>query len=96
MGRATHPFGFYSSKRLVLWLKLPPSSSSLGSPLADGAPSGDAGVHLDGAQGRDTSLTLPPAEAGRKSPVAPSPGADVPAPRARGGAASLGDRLASH
>jgi hypothetical protein len=42
----------------VLWLELPPSLSSLGSPLADGAPSGDAGAHLDGAQGRDTEREL--------------------------------------
>jgi hypothetical protein len=53
-------------------------------------------IHPPSRRLSDTSPTLPPAEAGRKSPVAPSPGADVPAPRSRGGAASLGDRLASH
>jgi hypothetical protein len=41
-----------------------------------------------GAQGSNVSQTLPPAEAGRKSPAAPAPSTDAPAPRAGGGATS--------
>jgi hypothetical protein len=36
------------------------------------------------AQGSDTSQSLPSAEAGRKSPAAPAPSTDVPAPHAGG------------
>jgi hypothetical protein len=42
-----------------------------------------------GAQESSSSHTLPPAEARKKSPAAPTPVADVPAPHAGGGAASL-------
>jgi hypothetical protein len=41
-----------------------------------------------GAQESSASQTLPPAEARKKSPTAPTPVADAPAPRAGGGAAS--------
>jgi hypothetical protein len=41
-----------------------------------------------GAQGRDASQTPPLAEAGKKNPIAPSPNADVPTPKAGGGAPS--------
>jgi hypothetical protein len=54
-----------------------------------------------GAQGSNASQTLPPAEARKKSPAAPAPGADAPAPHAGGGATSpsgwtgqsLGDKV---
>jgi hypothetical protein len=38
-----------------------------------------------GAQESSSSQTLPPAEARKKSPVAPTPITDAPAPRAGGG-----------
>jgi hypothetical protein len=41
-----------------------------------------------GAQESSASQTLPPAEARKKSPAAPAPVADAPAPRADSGAAS--------
>jgi hypothetical protein len=41
-----------------------------------------------GAQESRSSQTLPPAETRKKSPAAPTPIADAPAPRAGGGAAS--------
>jgi hypothetical protein len=41
-----------------------------------------------GAQETSASYTLPPAEARKKSSVAPAPIADAPAPRACGGATS--------
>jgi hypothetical protein len=41
-----------------------------------------------GAQGSISSQTLSPAEARKKSPAAPAPVIDVPAPRAGGSAAS--------
>jgi hypothetical protein len=44
MGRATHPSGSCSSESSVLWLELPPSSSSsFGSPPAVRVPYGGAG-----------------------------------------------------
>jgi hypothetical protein len=76
----------------VLWLELLSSPLSSGSPptatLAAGTPSGGAGAPLAGAQESNSSLTLPPAEAWKKSPAAPTPVANAPAPRAGGGAAS--------
>jgi hypothetical protein len=42
-----------------------------------------------GAQGSNTSQTLPPTKAGRKGPTTPAPSADIPAPRAGSGATSL-------
>jgi hypothetical protein len=76
-----------------MWLELLSLLSLLsGSPLvatlAAGAPRGDAGDASSGAHNSDASQTLPPAEAGRKSSAALAPGADVPAPRAGGGATS--------
>jgi hypothetical protein len=44
-----------------------------------------------GAQESSSSQTLPPAEARKKSPAAPTPVIDAPAPRAGGGAASPND-----
>jgi hypothetical protein len=41
-----------------------------------------------GAQESSSSQTLHPAEARKKSPTAPTPVTDAPAPRADGGAAS--------
>jgi hypothetical protein len=41
-----------------------------------------------GAQGSNTSQTLPPSKVRKKSPIAPAPGADAPTPRAGGGATS--------
>jgi hypothetical protein len=41
-----------------------------------------------GAQESSSSQTLPPAEAMKKSPAAPTPIADAPAPRAGDGVAS--------
>jgi hypothetical protein len=41
-----------------------------------------------GAYESSASQTLPPAKARKKSPTAPAPVADAPAPRAGGGAAS--------
>jgi hypothetical protein len=49
------------------------------------------GTPLDEVQGRAASQTPPPAEAMGKSPTAPAPGVDIPAPRAGGGAVSPGD-----
>jgi hypothetical protein len=46
------------------------------------------GMPPAGAQGSNTSQTLPLAEARRKSPAALAPSADVPAPRAGDGATS--------
>jgi hypothetical protein len=79
MGRATHPSGSWSVERSVLWLELllPPPSS--GSPLA---------ATPAGAQGSSSSQTLSPAEARKKSPAAPAPVVDAPAPHASGGATS--------
>jgi hypothetical protein len=60
----------------MLWLELPPSSSSSspsGSPPAAGMPYGGAGSSLVEAQGRVASQTPPPAEAGEKCPAAPAP-----------------------
>jgi hypothetical protein len=45
------------------------------------------------AQGTGTSQTPPPAEAGRKSPTAPSLDTGTPAPRAGGGATPPGDSI---
>jgi hypothetical protein len=76
----------------VLWLELlsPPPSS--GSPPAatpaTGALSDGAGAPPAGARGNSSSQTLSPAEARKKSPAAPAPVVNVPAPRAGGGAAS--------
>jgi hypothetical protein len=44
------------------------------------------------AQESSASQTLPPAEARKKSPTAPTPVADAPAPRAGGGATSPNGR----
>jgi hypothetical protein len=49
--------------------------------VVQGAP--PAGAHKSSA-----SQTIPPTEARKKSPTAPAPVADAPAPRAGGGAAS--------
>jgi hypothetical protein len=46
------------------------------------------GAPLAGAQESSSSQTLPPTEARKKSPSAPTPVADAPAPRAGGGATS--------
>jgi hypothetical protein len=90
MGRAIHPSGSCSSERSVLWLKLLSSSPSalqqllqwLGrSVVVQGAPPA-------GAQESSSSQTLPPAEARKKSPAAPTPVADAPALGAGSGAAS--------
>jgi hypothetical protein len=89
MGRATYPSGSYSSESSVLWLVLPLLLSLSGSPPVAEVPCGGAGTPSAGAQRRGTSQTPPPAEAGRKSPAAPSPKVSVPAPRAGGGATSL-------
>jgi hypothetical protein len=43
---------------------------------------------LVGAQENSSSQTLPPAEARKKSPAAPTPVVNAPAPRAGGGATS--------
>jgi hypothetical protein len=88
MGRATHPSNSYSLERSVSWLELlsPPPSS--GSPPAAGALSGGAGAPPVGAHGNSFSQTLSPAEARKKSPAAPAPIVDAPAPRAGGGVAS--------
>jgi hypothetical protein len=51
---------------------------------------------LQGAQESSASQTLPPTEVRRKSPAAPAPGTDAPAPRAGSGAISLVAGLASH
>jgi hypothetical protein len=92
MGRATHPSGSCSSERSVLWLELLSSLPLSGSPptatRVAGSPSGGAGGASSGAQESSSSQTLPPAEARRKSPAAPTPIADAPAPCAGGGAAS--------
>jgi hypothetical protein len=92
MGRATHPSNSWSVEKSVLWLELlsPPPSS--GSPPAAtpgaGALSGGVGVPPVEARGSSSSQTLSPAGARRKSPVAPAPVVDAPAPRAGSGAAS--------
>jgi hypothetical protein len=92
MGRATHPSGAWSAKRSVSWLELlsPPPSS--GSPPATtpgaGALSGGAGGASRGAQGSSSSQTLSPAGARKRSPAAPAPVVDVPAPHAGGDATS--------
>jgi hypothetical protein len=92
MGQATHPSNSRSSERLVLWLELPSPPLSSGSPPAAtpvaGALSGGAVVPPAGAQGSSSSQTISPAEARKKSPTAPAPVVDAPAPRADGGAAS--------
>jgi hypothetical protein len=88
MGLAIHPSGSYSSESSILWLELPPfSSSPSGSPLAARVPYGGAGAPLAEAQGRAASQTPPPAEARGKSP-APSIGAPA---HEDDGAVSLGD-----
>ena len=53
-------------------------------------PCGDAGASLAEVQGKAASQTPPPAEARRKSPIAPAPGVSAPAPRAGNDAVSLG------
>jgi hypothetical protein len=92
MGRATHPSGSCSSERSVLWLELLSSPSSSGSPPTASPVAGTRvlvqGAPPAGAQGSSSSQTLSPAEARKKSPTAPAPIADAPAPRAGGGAAS--------
>jgi hypothetical protein len=52
------------------------------------------GAPLAGEQGRGASHTPPLVEAGRKSPVAPSPSADTPGPLTRAGGALNVARLA--
>jgi hypothetical protein len=95
MGRATHPYGSCFSERSVLWLELLSSSVSSGSPPAAtpaaGALSGGVGAPPAGAQESSSSQTLSPAEARKKSPIAPTPVADAPAPRVGGGVASPND-----
>jgi hypothetical protein len=49
------------------------------------------GASLAEVQGKATSQTPPPTEARGKSPAAPAPGVDAPAPRAGNDAVSLGD-----
>jgi hypothetical protein len=92
MGQATHPSGSWSAERSVLKLKLSSPPPSLGSlpvaTLVAGALSGGAGGAPVGAQGSSSSHTLSPAKARKKSPAAPTPVVDAPAPRAGGGAAS--------
>jgi hypothetical protein len=95
MGRVTHSSGSYSSESSVLWSEPPPLLSLSGSPPAAtpvaGVPYGDAGAPPAEAQERDASPTPTLAEAGRKSPIAPSPSTDVPAPQVGSGAASPSD-----
>jgi hypothetical protein len=92
MGRATHPSISCSYEKSVLWLELLSLPPSLGSPPTATpvarTPSGGAGAPPAGAQESSSSQTLPPAKARKKSPAAPTPIADAPAPRAGGGAAS--------
>jgi hypothetical protein len=93
MVRATHPSGSCSSERSVLWLELLslPSPSSGSPPAATPAartPRGGAGDASSGAQESNASQTLPITEARKKSPTAPTPGANAPAPRVIGGATS--------
>jgi hypothetical protein len=75
-----------------MWLELLSSPLSFGSPPAAtpmvGMPSGGAGAPPARAQESSSSQTLPPAEARKKSPTAPTPVANVPAPRVGDGAAS--------
>jgi hypothetical protein len=76
----------------MLWLELlspPPSSGSppAATPAAR-ALSGGQGAPPAGAQGSSSSQTLSPAEARKKSPAAPAPVVDAPAPRAGDGAVS--------
>jgi hypothetical protein len=77
-----------------MWLELPPASSSSlspsGSPPAAEMPYGGAGASLAEVRGKATSQTPPSAEARGKSPVAPAPGVDAPAPRAGDDAVSPG------
>jgi hypothetical protein len=49
------------------------------------------GASLAEVQGKAASKTPPPAEARGKSPTAPAPGVDTPAPRAGEDAVSPGD-----
>jgi hypothetical protein len=49
------------------------------------------GASLAEVQGKAASQTPPPAKARRKSPTAPAPGVDVPAPRAGNDAVSPSD-----
>jgi hypothetical protein len=56
-----------------------------------GCPMVVQGAPLAEAQGRAASQTPPPAEVRRKSPTAPAPGVDAPAPRAGGSVVSPGD-----
>jgi hypothetical protein len=51
------------------------------------------GAPLAEAQRRTASYISPPVEAREKSPAAPALGVGVPAPRASGGAVSLGDSI---
>jgi hypothetical protein len=92
MGQATHPFGSCSSKRSVLWLELLSSPPSLGSPPvatpATRTPSGGAGGASRGGTGEQLLTDLPPTEVRKKSPAAPTPVTDAPAPCAGRGAAS--------
>jgi hypothetical protein len=53
-------------------------------------PYGGAGASLAEVRGKATSQTPPSAEARGKSPVAPAPGVDAPAPRAGDDAVSPG------
>jgi hypothetical protein len=56
IGWATHPSGSCSSESSVLWLELPPSSSSPSWSLpVGGVPCGGAGAPLAKAQGRAAS-----------------------------------------
>jgi hypothetical protein len=48
----------------------------------------EQGAPPAGAHGSSSSQTLPPSEVRKKSPAAPAPVADAPAPRVGGGAAS--------
>jgi hypothetical protein len=84
-----HPSSSCSSERSMLWLDLLLSLSlSSGSPPVTGTPSGGAWAPPAGVQESSASQTLPPAEARKKSPAAPTPVADAPAPRAGVGATS--------
>jgi hypothetical protein len=78
----------------VLWLELPPTSSSSPS-LSRSPPAAGCLVVVQGAslaevQGKAATQTPPPAEARGKSLAAPAPGVDDPAAHAGGNAVSPG------
>jgi hypothetical protein len=93
VGLAIYPSGSCSFESSVLWLELPPSSSSSlsRSPLAVGVPCGGAGGTSSRGIGDGCLLDTTSRGGKGKSPTTPSPGVNAPAPRVGGGAVSLGD-----